>query len=166
MSSTESSFRPWLLGREREVAFLRSALVEAAAGTGATIVLVGDAGLGKTRLAEECASLGTAAGYRVLWGHYHEESGGPPYRGWMQLLRALPEETGSDSPIEVADLLRAGSGDITAPSHAASLEAARFGLFDAVCGILRRAAEDAPLLLVLEDLHWADRSSLRLLEFA
>ena len=163
------------VGRRALLARLHAALAAAALGQGGIELISGEAGVGKTRLAEEFAVEAAEAGARVCFGRCPEAGQTPPYRPWVQILRALAE---SRSAEELAADLGPGAADLAdlLPEHAppgaplsfepaVATEAALFRLFDAVAGFLRRAARRAPLVLVLDDLHRADRPSLRLLEF-
>src|SRR5512134_816841 len=76
-----------LLGRAREIAELRAALDEAERGAGRLVLIQGEAGIGKTRLADEVAALARARGHAVYWSRCHELSGAPPFWPWAQLLR-------------------------------------------------------------------------------
>ena len=114
------------------------------AGTGGVILLAGDPGAGKTRLAREAAERG-AGELIVLWGACRESEGAPPLWPWMQVLSRL------------------GAGVITA--GAADGAAARFQLYERVGHMLAESAGAGPLLVVLDDLHRADEASLRLLAY-
>lgn len=163
-----------LCGRSAELDELRAALRAAAAGRGRFLALTGEPGIGKTRLAEAAADLARGAGALVLWGPCWEGGGAPAYWPWVQVLRALhrhvddedlPALLGPHRPW-VARLVpelagAAGTADVD-PSSAE----ARFALFDAVASTLRHAARDHPVVVVLDDLHVADRASVLLLEFA
>lgn len=147
------------------------------AGRSRLHLIAGEPGIGKTRTCHELAAVARARGVRILWGPCHEGEGAPAYWPWMQVLRAAMSDGGPKAPGRrksadplrrhpaVADLLAGGDHAIAAASDAATPEQARFRLFDAVTRFLRATAEDAPLLVVLDDLHWADRPSLRLLRF-
>ncbi|MBA3728367.1 MAG: AAA family ATPase, partial [Actinobacteria bacterium] len=132
-------------------------------------------GIGKSRLAEELAAEARARGGRVLWGRCWEAGGAPPYWPWVQSLRGLLREgdpealrthVGSGAPYlaqmlpDVDELFP----DLPAPPGGGP-EADRFRLFDATATFLRRAGADKPIMLVLDDLHAADESSLLLLRF-
>ena len=166
--------RPFL-GREREMRELRSALGEMLAGRSRLYLIAGEPGIGKTRACQELAAGARADGIRVHWGPCHEGEGAPAYWPWIQVLRAA---SAGDSPTagraasrrrgdlgsefrEVAQLL---AGDAPG-ADAATPEQARFRLFDGVTRFLKHVAERAPVLVILDDLHWADRPSLRLLRF-
>ena len=141
-----------LAGRDRELAMLRRWLAEALAGHGRLVVLTGPPGIGKTRLAEELADGARQAGQRVLWGRAVEERGAPPLWPWRRILDAAGGASERDRLAE--DPGRARADDLTAVGFRAVAAAA-----DA----LTAAAHAADLLIVLEDLHWADHASLFLL---
>ena len=121
-------------------------LAAARAGSGAVVLVQGDAGAGKTALAYALVGRARRAGARVAWGACLEGEGAPAYRPWIQILRELGE-SGSV-------LLDPAGGEA----------GSRFHLFDEVAGLLRTAAADRGLLLVVDDLHWADVPSMRLLQ--
>src|SRR5262249_22409740 len=163
------------VGRESELADLKSGLDDAFAGRGALFLLAGEPGIGRGRLADELIRQGHARGARVLVGRCWEAGGAPAYWPWVQSLRSLTRETGRE---ELRSRLRMGAAelvqllpelrevfpDITDPLASES-ESARFRLFEAVSTFLRTAAEGRPLVLVLDDLHAADQPSLLLLQF-
>jgi DNA-binding SARP family transcriptional activator len=163
------------VGRERELAQLDAALADARAGRGRLVLLSGESGIGKSRLADELANRAAAAGVAVLWGRCWEAGGAPAYWPWVQALRTyvrdcdgatLREQLGRGAP-EVAHLLpelRELYPDLPEPPPLDS-EGARFGLFDSTAAFIRRAAALRPLLIVLDDVHAADAPSLLLLEF-
>ncbi|MDF3048577.1 MAG: transcriptional regulator, LuxR family [Pseudonocardia sp.] len=130
-----------LLGRERELAELEAWLDAAAAGHGRLVLVVGEAGIGKTRLAQEVAGRSSEA--TVAWGRCVDTEGAPPFWPWRQVLRAL----------DAADVPAA---DAASPQD-------RFRVVDAVAGAVVEAAGAQPLLVVLDDVHWADESSLLVL---
>ncbi|MDX2167446.1 MAG: AAA family ATPase, partial [Deltaproteobacteria bacterium] len=166
------------VGRGRELAELTAALDDALAGRGRLCVIVGDAGIGKTRLATELDARAQAAGARVRWARCWEGGGAPPFWPWTLLVRgvarglddaALKDALGGGVALvaALAPELRERVRDLSPPPAAAALDSehARFPLFDAVAGFLRRAAATTPLVLVLDDLHAADEASLLLLRF-
>ncbi len=135
-------------------------------------LLNGEPGIGKTSLAESAADEARVRGAGVYWGHSTQAEGAPPHWPWLQVLRSLAEDLGAD---ELARLAGEGLHDVllVAPflrGHLAESasskedEAARFHAYDAVGRLLIAASERRPLLLVLEDLHWADAPSLILLQ--
>jgi DNA-binding SARP family transcriptional activator len=162
------------VGRERELRGLARLLGQAADGQGSLVLLGGQAGIGKTSTAEELAALARGRGLRVLWGRCHEGDGAPPYWLWAEVLRSsvagrdpgtLAAALGGRAA-EIAQFVPELRQRLPAPPPAPlDPEAARFRLFEAVAELLRRAAAAQPTLLVLDDLHWADKPSLMLLQF-
>jgi tetratricopeptide (TPR) repeat protein len=163
------------VGREHEVEQLCAAADLAFAGRGQLVLVSGDAGIGKTRLAEELGTYAHLRGALVLWGRCYEGEGAPPYWPWVQIVRAYAVD---HDPEVLAAAMGAGAADIAQIvsevgrrlpdlAHAAALtpEQARFRLFDSVTTFLVDASRREPLVLVLDDLHWADLPSLQLLEF-
>lgn len=162
-------------GRERELRELRVAMDEAAAGYGRLMLVAGEPGIGKTRLAEELAAYATGVGARVLWGSCWEGDGAPAFWPWIQVLRVYVRDR--DTVILLREL-GSGAADLARlvpeltqrypdlpPPPPLESEQARFRLFDAVTGTFGRAADAQPFLFVLDDLQWADRPSLLLLRF-
>ncbi|HXG20290.1 MAG TPA: AAA family ATPase [Methylomirabilota bacterium] len=167
--------RAFFVGRERELHELGSAVEAMCAGSGRLLLLVGEPGIGKTRLADELAAIARQSGVNVLWGRCWEGDGAPAFWPWRQLLRAyaqqcapdiLASEMGSGGPIiaQVVAEVRERLPHLPA-SPELSPEAARFHFFDSITLWLKKAAARQPLLLILDDLHWADTPSLLLLQF-
>jgi tetratricopeptide (TPR) repeat protein len=164
------------VGRERELAELRAGLDDVSAGHGRLLLLSGEPGIGKTRLAEEISSDASARGMRVVWGRCWEGGGAPAYWPFIQILRACVEGLdaehlknllGSDAN-EIARLIpeiRLSLPSLDEAKAATDSESARFRLFDAVATLLKNVARRAPLLLVVDDLHDADQPSLQMLRF-
>jgi DNA-binding winged helix-turn-helix (wHTH) protein len=162
------------VGREAAMATLFGGLESALAGRGRVALLVGEAGIGKTRTAEELAGAAAARGALVLFGRCHEGAGAPAFWPWVQVVRAY---LNAQPRAAVREVMQSGAADLAqlAPEIAAELGAAvapdadpdraRFTLFDSLTGFLRRAAQRQPLLVVIDDLHWADPASLLLLQF-
>ncbi|MFF0230675.1 AAA family ATPase [Micromonospora sp. NPDC005254] len=162
-----------LVGRQREIATLRDALGRAGKGDPATVLVGGEAGVGKTRLLEEFAAGATAAGARVLVGQCLElGEAGLPFAPFAAALRAVLRADGAEVfagyEAEFARLLpelgRVPAG-LTAPSVRPLTDAPRGYLFDLVAELFQRLADARPLLLIIEDLHWADRSTRDLIGF-
>src|SRR5262245_1798314 len=149
------------VGREAELGTLMAGLDGALAGRGGLILVTGEPGIGKSRLAEELISRARARGARVLVGRCWEAGGAPAYWPWVQALRAYVREADGDAlraqlgggAAVVAQLvteLRERLPDLPEPPAAES-DVARFRLFDAVAEFLRSASESRPLVLVLDD---------------
>lgn len=159
-----------LLGREREVEELLEALRSAERGTGALVLLVGEAGIGKTRLANDFAREAGACGAQVTWGRAWEAGGAPAYWPWIEALRPFAGVTARATEAErariapLANLMPEIEG-CEAPKPAADAAQDRFRLFEAVATFLALVARDQPLVVLLDDMHVADCSSLTLLHF-
>ena len=147
------------VGREAERREIRAALDRAAAGQGSLILLVGEPGIGKSRLADEASDDARARGFEVVWGRCWEGEAPPAYLPWTQVLRALPGPAAGHAAALAPVLPEIGSARLAAG------EAAGFELLEAVMAELAAAAARRPHLLVFDDLHAADPGSLRLLEF-
>jgi len=160
-----------LVGREQERGLIDQAVERAAKGEGALLLVTGEAGIGKSRLVEVASEAAATRGVRGVWGRCLEAGGAPPFWPWVQVFRALWREgaLASLTPArkralwhvlpEIADV------EVTAPpASSADPERARFRLLDGACAALLDVAAHAPRLVVLEDIHFADASSLALLE--
>jgi len=133
-----------VFGREKELATLAAGLDDAAAGRGRFFLVIGEAGIGKTALVREMERAATDRRFRVLFARGWDGEGAPAYWPFIQIFRLLDrhhELTPSDDPRQ------------------------RFAMFDAAAGWLRDAAKTEPLIVVLDDLHAADPSSLSMLNF-
>lgn len=163
------------VGREAEVAELREAWTDAVAGRGRLVLLVGEPGIGKSRLAEELIHQARMQRAQVLVGRCWEGGGAPAYWPWVQSIReyvraadagVLRARLGGGAA-DIAQMIpdvRERLPDVPEPPSPAS-EGARFRLFDSTARFLRDVAAERPLLLVLDDLHAADEPSLLLLRF-
>ncbi|WP_188187653.1 helix-turn-helix transcriptional regulator [Nonomuraea sp. SYSU D8015] len=158
---------PRFVGRARELAVLGDALTRARAGMPSTVLVGGEAGVGKTRLVGEFADRADDA--RVLVGGCLElGTEGLPFAPFTAVLRALVREPGRD---RVAALVPGGATrglarllpEFGEPGKDGPEARAR--LFELVLGLLERLAEECPVVLVVEDAHWADRSTRDLLSF-
>ncbi|HEY3097966.1 MAG TPA: AAA family ATPase [Methylomirabilota bacterium] len=180
LTEPPAAWEPPLVGRHRDLARLREALDRALGGRGQLVVLIGEAGAGKSRLVSELAAGATRRLARVCIGRCYETERILPFAPWVHALRAgrVVEER------EIFDTLEAGwrdelrrllpelSNESTpaAPSSAVSEPAARSGgdpryPLEAISELLKRLTRRQPLVVVLEDAHWADDMSVRLLAF-
>jgi DNA-binding CsgD family transcriptional regulator len=157
MGSLRSSYlESEVVGRDGELRFLERRVTEAAAGSGGTVLIAGEPGIGKSRLAAEIGRRAGGRGLRTIWGRCRETEGAPPLLPWAQVLRGLLDGAATDPPADVRPLL-----DLRPQARGAD----RFQLFDAATSFLVDHARREPLLLILDDLHRADHSSLLLLDF-
>jgi len=163
------------VGRQREMAALEAALTKAMLGQGQIVMLAGEPGIGKTRIAQELASHASNLGAQIFWGWCYEQEGAPPYWPWVQPIRSYVQRTdaellganmgpGAADICEIIPEVREKLPDLELPSRLEP-EQARFRLFDSVATFLRNLAQSQSLVLVLDDLQWADQPSLLLLEF-
>ncbi len=139
------------------------------------MLISGEPGIGKTRLAAEAARYARGSGFATWWGTTWQSAGAPPYWPWVQVLRVCPGSGNSGAPVgdagelarSIAPLLPEWIEETRANPLRVVTDSAmdRFRLFDAVTAALRSATEHRPLLIVLDDLQWADTPSLLLLEF-
>jgi DNA-binding NarL/FixJ family response regulator len=145
-----------MVGRDRELARVTGLLDDALAGRGRLVLCTGEAGIGKTRLAEELAAAATARGVAVAWARAADRGGSPPYGLWRLVLAEAAVGSGSAADPWPAAF---GAADLGAESSVAQ----RFALFAEVRGRLAQAASRSGLVLVLDDLQWADEASAVLL---
>ncbi len=162
------------VGRDDEMEQLRMAVDSAFSGNGQVILVSGEPGIGKTTLVSEVATYAAMRGAQVLWSRNYEVSGRPPYWAWIQLIRKyvhdrnaeqLRSELGSEGPVigQIVSEIRQALPDLPEGPDLSN-EFVRFQLFDGVATFLKNASQNQPLVLSLDDLHWADEPSLKLLE--
>lgn len=144
MSTSAGILDDRLVGRERELSALKGWLAAADGGGGRLVLCTGEPGIGKTRLAQELAGIALAGSTAVAWGRCTETEGAPPFWPWRQVLTSLE-----------LDADRVMGGDFESPQD-------RFRVFEdvtaAVCGVAARTRSG--LLVILDDIHWADEPSL------
>ncbi len=157
-----------LFGRQAELGQLRTLLDDVIRGKGHVATVVGEAGIGKTRLVSTLATDALSRGCRVLLGRCHESDSILPFGPWVDACRGAEisgdeEILGALHPTRRAELTR-----LLPEASMAGLPPASDGalpLFESVAELIEQVAARQPLVLVLEDLHWADEMSLRLLAF-
>lgn len=167
-----------VVGRDGELARLERIAERSRAGTGSAALVVGPAGIGKTTLVTELVRRCEHAGDTVIWARCSNDPGAPHHWAWMQVLRAAVQRVSEDRLADrlgssIGHLLQAvpglpldhepptsGPGEHAPPGQTGS---DLFGFYDAALVTLREAAT-APLVVVIEDLHWADHSTVRLVE--
>ena len=163
---------PIVVGREADLRTIGQCLDAAAAGDGGVLVLGGEAGIGKSRLVAEATRLATARGVRTLVGHCFESDRSLPFAPLVDLLREHAGAFGSSQarlPRPASALawllpeLSSEAGQVDATGL--NPEQGRRRLFAAFLAFFGALAAEAPRLVVVEDLHWADDTSLELLRF-
>jgi tetratricopeptide (TPR) repeat protein/predicted Ser/Thr protein kinase len=162
------------VGRETEQSEFRRLLDQARSGHGTLVMIGGEPGIGKSRLCMEISTEARDRGFLSLTGHCYEMEGAPPYIPFVEIIetvvrivqpQALLKALG-DSAAEVAKLipeLRRKFPDIPEPPKLPP-ELERRNMLNGIFDFIERSAQAQPLLLILEDLHWADESTLILLQ--
>jgi tetratricopeptide (TPR) repeat protein len=151
------------VGRAREVGTLEAAIREIAAGRTRLALVGGEPGIGKTRLVEHVTTCAGGVGVRVAWGRCHDDDGFPPLSPWVQVVRTLQGDEAGGPTVHAESL--AGLLDIEDDPAPTTPELARFRLYESVTRLVEQAARSSPVVIVLDDLQWADPSSLRLLRY-
>lgn len=163
--------QPPLVGREEEMSMLTGRLAAAARGQGSMVLVTGEAGVGKTRLAQAACRQAAEQEWLVLRGECHDLGEAPPYRGWIQALRGVLENRPALARITrpwlaEMSLLLPEIGrlfpDLPAPTAGAPLQGQE-QLLQALEQFLAGLAQGGPVLVLLEDLQWADRATLEAL---
>ena len=181
VSSTEPNVLQGLaegifVGRQIERDRLHAEFEYAVSGEARLVMLSGELGVGKTHLSQELATYAGLRGAKVLWSRCHEEQVTPPYWPWIQAIRTYargrdPDELRSELGSGAADIamvvpeLRDRIPGIMDPPPLDDPDEMRFRLFDSVASFLKSASHHQPLVLILDDLQWADRPTLLLLQF-
>jgi DNA-binding CsgD family transcriptional regulator len=143
-----------IVGRAHELAQLRAALVGASAGAGRLVLITGEPGIGKTNLVSAAVAMAGEYATPVATGYAIDDAGMPPLWLWRRIARSVPG---------LAEVLTPTASPTAGPAALADSATARFTMFADAGQALADAAADRGLLVVLEDLQWADRSSLLLL---
>jgi len=151
------------VGRDEELSWLHEALRQASAGRPGMVLVAGEAGVGKSRLVGRFAGQAGRAGRLVAAGGAAPLTGGAlPYAPLLQALRAVEAAC---ERAELSGVLAELTGDRPAVERARGPEAGRRRLFEHLCDVTNRLSRAGPVLLVLEDLHWADSATLDVLAF-
>jgi len=160
-----------IVGRSEELGQLLVLWQGTRDGAHHAAVIAGEAGIGKTRLAAELARQAHGEGGTVLWGQAVRDNAAP----YQPVAEALRDCTDRMSAVELSDRLGADTAYLrmlipelpdpeSAPSVTHEPKARRYRMFEAVAGLLRSAGAEAPVLLILDDVHQADRSTLLLID--
>ncbi|MFN2588692.1 MAG: BREX system ATP-binding domain-containing protein [Actinomycetota bacterium] len=174
MDSHSRSGRALVVGRDEELHTMQRALSDAHDGRGQMILLVGDAGAGKTELARRISTEAEQRGFLVAWGRGWEGGGAPAFWPWIQMVRKIAAEVGVEDLLTqigsaapyIAQLVPELGPGLTETAPALGRhERDRFIIFDAAATLLKTTSGERPLLLVFDDLHAADESTLHLLHF-
>ncbi len=166
------------VGREKELERLRKAFDNCVSGHGGLVMLVGEPGIGKTRTTQELETYARMRGAQVLWGRTHESAGAPPYWPWLQaggqysaahvddLVTLLGPQMPPGSVSELSRIFPwlKQLPNFVEPEQTTDAEVAQFRLFDAYASYVRAIANQAPLVIALDDLHWADKPTLLMLQ--
>jgi hypothetical protein len=162
---------PVLVGRSGQLSVLDTALTEACGGHPSAVLVGGEAGVGKSRLVSEFAERSRGKGARVLAGGCLELGvDGLPFAPFTSMLRDLARDLGADG---IAALLPGGTTrelarllpEFGEPARTGDAGEARARLFEQVLVLLEQLADASPVVMVIEDAHWADRSTRDLLAF-
>jgi tetratricopeptide (TPR) repeat protein len=154
VSALSAARQPDIVGRTDVLAAFEHAVGQLRAAGGRVLFVAGEPGIGKTSVLQAAATRARDDGAVVRWATCPEDDAAPPYWPLTQLLEHPADERLAAAITQLTQIDESGS-DVR---H-------RFGLMQEVAGALRRVAQDTPQVLIVDDLHWADRSTLRLLTF-
>jgi tetratricopeptide (TPR) repeat protein len=169
----QRALSPVLVGRQEELSQLEDELLSVNRGDGRFVLLAGEAGIGKTRLVKELAQRARKLGCEVLWGSCSEAELALPY---LPFVEAIGNHLGQQDPAVVRADLGRTAGELAqlfpqleeGPPRAPAGDPAqaKLRLFESVVALLELWARDRGLLIVLDDIHWADSSTRELLDYA
>jgi len=157
-----------LVGRSEQLADLRRAFESARSGLPGTVLIGGEAGIGKSRLVEEFTAEATTSGARSVVGQSMPLDGeGPAFAPIVGIVRGLHHEFGTDQLFQLAGPGGEALGSLLPELGVAPVDAAegRGRLYEVVTSLLERVAAERPLVVVVEDLQWADSATRDLLRF-
>jgi hypothetical protein len=168
-------YRRIFVGRENELKQLQNAFTGAMSGQAALMMVVGEPGIGKTSVCEELATFITLRGGMTLWGHCYEEGSlSLPYLAFVEAIRSYVLDRETD---ELKKELGTGASDVARivseireklhvePREVQNPEEDHYRLMQAVTSFLKNAASVKPMLVILEDLHDADKGTLEMLSY-
>lgn len=152
-----------LVGRATERATLAAAVADARAGRQRCVVIDGEPGAGKSRLLEELDLLGAEAGATVVWGRCYEGTGAPALWPWLQVVQAIADRgTVTQERRADVDAILNPAAPVVVPGA----DNGRFRVFETITALIAEEASRQPVVVVVDDLQWADHSSLDLVEHA
>ncbi|MGK5533285.1 ATP-binding protein, partial [Streptomyces sp. URMC 129] len=154
-----------LIGRDHAAGVLRAEIARATASHGGLVLVAGEPGIGKTALVTGAAEEARALGALVLGGSCWDSENAPGYWPWVQVFRALRRSASAAEWAAVREATGGGLAPLLGESGPQG-DAGGFELYDAVTTALVTVSHHRPVVVVLDDLHWADTASLRLLHFA
>ena len=171
-------FCPKMVGRGRERRLLRKLWVRAAEGRGGLVAVIGETGVGKTRLVRDFVEFAELQGVQVLEGQSFEEPTGFAYQPFREAVGGFLKSPPESAAAQLAAIPRAYQRELynvvpelaafgfdTAPFYELGPEQARLRLFVGFRYLLAALAAEMPLALILEDIHWAEEGSLSLMRF-
>ena len=158
-----------LVGRERPSSVLRSAVAGACDGHGGLVLIAGEAGIGKTALVADAAEEARRRGALLLGGTCWDGEGAPGYWPWVQVVRAFQRAASADEWVAARDAAGGGLafllGELTGAGPTIPAEDKGFALYDSVTKLIVTASLLRPVVIIIDDLHWADPASIKLLDF-